>query len=46
MDLPTYTNIWRVDKRLHQLYDFRLPMPMPVTWISVFTGITIPSVVY
>ena len=30
MDLPTYTNIWRIEKRLYKLYDFRLPMPLPV----------------
>ncbi len=30
MDLPTYTNIWRIEKRLYKLYDFRLPMPLPI----------------
>ena len=30
MDLPTYTSIWRIEKRLYKLYDFRLPMPVPV----------------
>ena len=25
VDLPTYTNIWRIEKRLYKLYDFRLP---------------------
>ena len=41
MDLPTYTNIWRIEKRLYKLYDFRLPAPLPTTWIGVFTGITV-----
>ena len=45
MDLPTYTNIWRIEKRLYKLYDFRLPMPLPISWIAVFCGITIPYVV-
>ena len=45
MDLPTYTNIWRIEKRLYKLYDFRLPMPLPINWIAVFTGITLPYVV-
>ena len=45
MDLPTYTNIWRIEKRLYKLYDFRLPMPLPINWIAVFTGITVPYVV-
>ncbi|WP_425548882.1 hypothetical protein, partial [Actinomadura meridiana] len=30
MDLPTYTNIWRIEKRLYKLYDLRLPMPLPL----------------
>ncbi len=46
MDLPTYTNIWRIEKRLYKLYDFRLPAPLPITWIAVFTGITVPYIVF
>jgi hypothetical protein len=42
VDLPTYTNIWRIEKRLYKLYDFRLPAPLPITWIGVFAGITVP----
>ena len=45
MDLPTYTNIWRIEKRLYKLYDFRLPMPVPVGQIAVFTAIAVPYVV-
>jgi TcpE family len=45
VDLPTYTNIWRIEKRLYKLYDFRLPMPLPINWIAVFAGITIPYVI-
>jgi hypothetical protein len=45
VDLPTYTNIWRIEKRLYKLYDFRLPAPLPINWIAVFTGITVPYVV-
>jgi len=44
VDLPTYTNIWRIEKRLYKLYDFRLPMPLPISWIAVFCGITVPYV--
>jgi TcpE family len=46
VDLPTYTNIWRIEKRLYKLYDFRLPAPLPITWIGVFVGITVPYVVF
>ncbi|RVX44678.1 MinD-like ATPase involved in chromosome partitioning or flagellar assembly [Nonomuraea polychroma] len=42
MDLPTYTNIWRIEKRLYKLYDLRLPMPLPIVWIGVFVGVFIP----
>jgi MinD-like ATPase involved in chromosome partitioning or flagellar assembly len=44
VDLPTYTNIWRIEKRLYKLYDFRLPAPLPISWIAVFAGITAPYV--
>ena len=44
MDLPTYTNIWRIEKRLYKLYDVRLPAPLPINWIIVFTGITVPYI--
>jgi MinD-like ATPase involved in chromosome partitioning or flagellar assembly len=45
LDLPTYTNIWRIEKRLYKLYDFRLPMPLPVGQIAVFTAIAVPYVI-
>jgi hypothetical protein len=45
VDLPTYTSIWRIEKRLYKLYDFRLPMPLPVGQITVFAAIAIPYVV-
>jgi hypothetical protein len=44
VDLPTYTNIWRIEKRLYKLYDFRLPAPLPINWIAVFAGITLPYI--
>lgn len=44
MDLPTYTNIWRIEKRLYKLYDVRLPAPLPINLIVVFAGITIPYI--
>lgn len=46
MDLPTYTNIWRIEKRLYKLYDLRLPAPLPITWLAVFVAITVPYVVF
>ena len=45
MELPTYTGIWRIEKRLYKLYDFRLPMPLPVGQIAVFAAITVPYIV-
>jgi hypothetical protein len=45
VELPTYTSIWRIEKRLYKLYDFRLPMPVPVGQIAVFTAITVPYIV-
>ena len=46
MDLPTYTNIWRIEKKLYKLYDFRLPASLPITWIAVFAGITAPYIFF
>lgn len=45
MDLPTYTSIWRIEKRLYKLYDFRLPMPLPIGQVAVFAAIAVPYVV-
>ena len=45
MELPTYTNIWKIEKRLYKLYDFRLPMPLPVGQIAVFLAIAVPYMV-
>src|ERR1019366_7180390 len=44
-DLPTYTNIWGIKKGLSKLYDFRLPMPLPVAQLAVFAVIAVPYVV-
>ena len=35
MELPTYTNIWKIEKRLYKLYDFRLPMPLPAFLLAL-----------
>ena len=45
MELPTYTNIWKIEKRLYKLYDFRLPMPVPVGQVAAFLAIAIPYIV-
>jgi MinD-like ATPase involved in chromosome partitioning or flagellar assembly len=45
VDLPTYTSIWRIEKRLYKLYDFRLPMPLPIGQVTVFAAIAVPYVV-
>ena len=42
MELPTYTNIWKIEKRLYKLYDFRLPMPLPIGQVAAFLAIAIP----
>jgi MinD-like ATPase involved in chromosome partitioning or flagellar assembly len=45
VDLPTYTSIWRIEKRLYKLYDFRLPMPLPIGQLTIFVAIAVPYVV-
>jgi len=42
VELPTYTNIWKIEKRLYKLYDFRLPMPLPVGQVVAFLAIAVP----
>jgi TcpE family len=42
VELPTYTSIWRIEKRLYKLYDFRLPMPLPVGQLATFLAIAVP----
>jgi len=42
VELPTYTNIWKIEKRLYKLYDFRLPMPLPVGLLATFLAIAVP----
>jgi MinD-like ATPase involved in chromosome partitioning or flagellar assembly len=42
VELPTYTNIWKIEKRLYKLYDFRLPMPLPIGQVAAFLAIAIP----
>jgi len=44
VDLPTYTSIWRIEKRLYKLYDFRLPMPLPIGQVTVFAAMAVPYV--
>jgi len=45
VELPTYTNIWKIEKRLYKLYDFRLPMPLPIGQVTVFAAMAVPYVV-
>jgi TcpE family len=44
VELPTYTNIWKIEKRLYKLYDFRLPMPLPVGQIAAYLAIAVPYI--
>ena len=44
MELLTYTSIWRIEKRLYKLYDFFLPMPLPVGQIAVFALVRMPYI--
>lgn len=35
MELRTYTRLWNVEKRIYKVYDFTLPMPIPVKTLGV-----------
>jgi conjugation transfer TcpE-like protein len=34
--LPTYTSIWRIERRLYKVYDWVLPMPISIPQAAVF----------
>jgi hypothetical protein len=34
--LPTYTSIWRIERRLYKIYDWVLPMPISIPQLAVF----------
>ena len=36
MQLPTYTSIWRIERRLYKVYDWVLPMPISIPQAAVF----------
>jgi TcpE family len=36
MHLPTYTSIWKIERRLYKLYDWVLPMPVSIPQAAVF----------
>lgn len=45
MELRTYTRLWSVERRLYKLYDFTLPVPVPVKTIGVVIGTGLPWLV-
>ena len=46
VDLPTYTNIWRIEKRLYKLFDFqRRQLPSGLAGVR-FGKWSLPTVVY
>lgn len=42
MQLRTYTNLWKVEKRLYKFYDVNLPYPVSLRQIGTFAGSAIP----
>ncbi|MGH8898897.1 MAG: TcpE family conjugal transfer membrane protein [Egibacteraceae bacterium] len=36
MLLPTFTSIWRIERRLYKVYDWVLPMPISIPQMAVF----------
>lgn len=36
MILPTYTSIWRIERRLYKVYDWVLPMPISIPQTAIF----------
>lgn len=39
MQLPTYTSIWTVEKRLYKIYDWTLPYPVPYSTAGIFLAV-------
>jgi hypothetical protein len=38
MYLPTYTSIWKIERRLYKLYDWVLPTPISIAQTAVFVS--------
>lgn len=42
MELRTYTNLWRSEKRLYKFYDINLPYPISVKQVGIFLITLLP----
>jgi hypothetical protein len=56
MELRTYTDLWRMDRRIHAIQDIRLPIPVGMTqlgaaaiaalvWLPIASGLGITALV-
>lgn len=36
MDLPTYTRVFTIERRLYRIFDFELPVPVSATQLAAF----------
>ena len=41
MDLPTYTRVFTIERRLYRIFDFELPVPVSATQLGAFLVSTI-----
>ena len=41
MDLPTYTRVFTIERRLYRIFDFELPVPVSATQLGAFLVATI-----
>ena len=41
MDLPTYTRVFTIERRLYRIFDFELPVPVSATQLGAFVVSTI-----
>jgi hypothetical protein len=41
MDLPTYTRVFTIERRLYRIFDFELPVPVSATQLGAFIVSTI-----
>jgi hypothetical protein len=41
MELPTYTRVFTIERRLYRIFDFELPAPVSATQLGAFVAATI-----
>jgi hypothetical protein len=42
MQIKTYTDLWRMEKKLYSIYDLQLPAPVSIRAVGIFIAVAVP----